>query len=137
MLLTASAVVNRPALFARLQDTFDQVNLLSFELMGLWSGWPSWHGSALYQAGVVSLDAFPVPVPSASGLARSHLAAGIPRRQLGIAVPFTGTLWVNVAEADVDNQRCTGEGITAPGAFWSYHDAGGHRVDCIDPQGPR
>ncbi len=132
MRLTASAVVNRPALFARLQDTFDQVNLLSFELMGLWSGWPSWHGSALYQAGVVSLDAFPVPVPSVSGLARAHLAAGIPRRHLGVAIPFTGTLWVNVAQADVEHQRCTGEGITAPGAFWSYHDAGGHRVDCAD-----
>ena len=102
-LLTAAALW-QPALFARLEDRFDQINLMTYNLSGPYSGWVAWHSGALYSGGAV----FPgkkTPLPSADGLVEAFVAAGVPRAKLGIGMSFNAYVW-------------SGE-VSAPGQAWT------------------
>lgn len=90
-LLTAAALWE-PALFGRLEDAFDQINLMTYNLSGPYPGWVVWHSGAIYDGG----HRFPngrASLPSADGLAQAFLAAGVPRRKLGAGMSFNGYVW--------------------------------------------
>ncbi|MBI3299880.1 MAG: glycoside hydrolase family 18 protein [Elusimicrobia bacterium] len=90
-LLTA-AVLWEPALFARLAGSFDQINLMTYNLAGPYPGWVVWHSGALYDGG----QRFPngrAPLPSVDGLVATFLAAGVPREKLGVGLSFNGYVW--------------------------------------------
>lgn len=97
-LLTA-AVRWEPALFARLERQFDQINIMTYNLSGAYPGWVVWHNGPLYGGERRFL-------PSVDGLASAFLAAGVPARKLGVGVSFNGSVWTG-GEAD------------APGRSWS------------------
>jgi chitinase len=90
-LLTAAALW-APGLFASLAGEFDQINLMTYNLSGPYPGWVVWHSGPIYDGG----RRFPnsrTRLPSADGLVREFLAAGVPREKLGIGLSFNGYVW--------------------------------------------
>ncbi|TSC32683.1 glycoside hydrolase family 18 protein [Corallococcus sp. Z5C101001] len=75
--------------FARLAPYFDQMNLMSYEMIGAWDGWKSWHTSAL--RGEQGLH----PTSIASSL-ELWVQAGIPKAKLGMGIPFYGLAWRHI-----------------------------------------
>jgi chitinase len=107
-LLTA-AVFYEPALFAQLQDKFDQMNIMTYDLSGEWLK-ATWHHTPTYDGGYW----FPAsgPAPSANGLVNYFIAAGVKPAKLGIGIGFYGYVWKG------GSGTSTG-GATAPGQKWT------------------
>ncbi|CAM3108676.1 glycoside hydrolase family 18 protein [Corallococcus soli] len=75
--------------YAQLAPSLDQVNVMTYEMIGPWDGWQSWHTSALTgEAGMR-------PTSVSSSLA-AWVQAGIPKEKLGIGIPFYGLAWRNI-----------------------------------------
>ncbi|MBI4387017.1 MAG: hypothetical protein HY551_06515 [Elusimicrobia bacterium] len=89
--LTAAAI--RPAsLFASLQNQFDQINVMTYNMAGPWSGWPTWHNAPLYN-GDYRFPSTGQPISSVDGKLQEFLNAGIAAQKLGIGIPFFGVVW--------------------------------------------
>ncbi len=107
-LLTAAAVWE-PGLFAELQDKFDQINIMTYDLAGLWMN-STWFNSATYDGGYwfsTTGDA-----PSANGLIEDFIAAGVKKEKLGIGMGFYGYVWKG-------GSGTTTGGVTAPAQRWT------------------
>ena len=91
-LLLTAAVAGQPDVFARLAPEFDQINLMTYDLAGPWTGFKTWNNSALYGNGPTSMNPGQ-PFPSASGMVQRFIAAGVPSRKLGIGAAFYGCVW--------------------------------------------
>ena len=103
-LLLTAATAAQPEMFARLSPQFDQINLMTYDLAGPWTGFKTWHNSALYGDGQTPMNPGQ-PFPSASGMVERFIAAGVPRRKLGIGAAFYGTVWTG---ADAPGQPISG-----------------------------
>ena len=109
LLLTATAGW-QPSMFARLQHSFDQINLLSYDFSGPWPGWISWHNSPLYDAGFLFPDTDRV-VPSIDSMLAEYVSAGLEKSKLGIGIDFYGYIWRG-------GTGTTTGGVTAPRQSW-------------------
>ncbi len=69
--------------FPALAAAYDQLNVMSYGQAGAWSGWKSWHSSALYHTD----SATPTSIDSTVKL---YLAAKVPAAKLGIGIGFYG-----------------------------------------------
>jgi chitinase len=108
-LLTA-AVTWQPGVVAQVQDQFDQINIMTYDLSGAWPGWVTWHNAPVYDGGV----RFPSTggaVPSANGMVDNFIGAGVPASKLGIGIDFYGYVWSG------GDGTLTG-GVTLPGQSW-------------------
>ncbi len=79
--ILTTAAGDDPRVFGALQRYFDQINVMTYNLSGPWSGWPTWHNASLYDGG----HRFPGgggPLPSCDSIVRKWLAAGLPARKL-------------------------------------------------------
>jgi chitinase len=88
------------------QASFDQINLMTYDMAGPWPGWVTWHNSPIYDGGF----RFPStggPPPSANGSIDTYIAAGVPKTKLGIGADFLGYYWTG------GDGTPTG-GVTAP-----------------------
>ena len=103
-LLLTAATAAQPELFARLSSEFDQINLMTYDLSGPWTGFKTWHNSALYGDGATAMNPGQ-PFPSASGMIERFAAAGVPKSKLGIGEAFYGCVWTG---ADGPGQSITG-----------------------------
>lgn len=106
-LLTA-ATDWKPKMFAELQDKFDQINLMTYDMSGAWTGWVSWHNAPIYDGG----QTFPStgrPLPSADGEIEKFMAAGVSKDKLGIGIDFYGYVWTGFVTAPLQDW-----GIQAP-----------------------
>ena len=110
-LLLTAATAAQPELFARLSSQFDQINLMTYDLAGPWSGFKTWHNSALYGDGTTLMNPGQ-PFPSASGMVERFAAAGVPRAKLGIGEAFYGRVWTG---ADGPGQSI--QGVTMDGGI--------------------
>ncbi|MDQ7787654.1 MAG: glycosyl hydrolase family 18 protein [Thermodesulfovibrionales bacterium] len=109
-LVLTAAVKSQSHLFAQLQDKFEQINIMTYNLSGPWSGWITWHNAAIYDGGYI----FPStgnPVPSTNGLVDQYINAGVEASKLGIGIAFFGHVWSGGTGTP------TG-GVTAPGQSW-------------------
>ncbi|WP_407692892.1 glycosyl hydrolase family 18 protein [Pyxidicoccus xibeiensis] len=75
--------------FAQLAPYLDQINVMSYEMIGPWDGWQSWYTSALYA------HAGNRPT-SVSASLQGWANAGIPKAKLGMGIPFYGMAWRNI-----------------------------------------
>ncbi|WP_240359047.1 glycosyl hydrolase family 18 protein [Pyxidicoccus trucidator] len=75
--------------FAQLAPYLDQINIMSYEMIGPWDGWQSWYTSALYGHN----GSHPTSV---SASLNGWVAAGIPKAKLGMGIPFYGMAWRNI-----------------------------------------
>ena len=79
-------------MFAQLQNQFDQINIMTYDLSGPYGGWVTWFNSPIYDGGY----RFPSTgglVPSVDGAVANFLAGGVAPVRLGIGIAFYGYLW--------------------------------------------
>src|SRR6266849_4083118 len=69
--------------YAALAGSYDQVNIMTYGMAGAYSGWNSWHSSALYYQDRATPSSVDVSV-------RLYLAAGVPAKKLGVGISFYG-----------------------------------------------
>ncbi|NPC50998.1 chitinase [Corallococcus sp. AB032C] len=75
--------------YPQLAQYLDQVNVMSYEMIGVWGGWDSWFTSALKgESGT-----HPTSVESSL---KAWVAAGIPKEKLGMGIPFYGLAWRHI-----------------------------------------
>ncbi len=108
-LLTA-ATAWQPDLFSELQQYFDQINLMTYDLSGAWEGWVVWHNSSVYSAGM-TFPGTDRPLPSVDRMVQEFLDAGVEKKKIGIGIDFYGYVWQGGSGTD------TG-GVTRPGQSW-------------------
>jgi len=93
--LLAAAIASPPtpaSLIASLQNQFDQINLMTYDLSGPYSGWVTWFNAPIYSGGF----RFPSTaglVPSTDGMINLVTNAGVARSKLGIGIAFYGDVW--------------------------------------------
>jgi chitinase len=75
--------------YAQLAQSLDQVNIMSYEMIGVWDGWDSWFTSAL----TGESGTHPTSVESSL---KAWVSAGIPKAKLGMGIPFYGLAWRNI-----------------------------------------
>ncbi len=109
-LLTA-ATADQPALFAALQDQFDQINLMTYSLSGPWEGWVSWYNSPLH-SGSFTFPGTTRPLPSAELMVQEWLKAGIKPQKLGMGLAFYGVAWHGIKDPNVGVMGVTSEEIS-------------------------
>jgi chitinase len=91
-------------LFASLQNQFDQINIMTYDLSGPYAGWVTWYNSPLFDGGC----RFPSTgglLPSVNGAVSNFISNGMSPRKLGIGIPFYGYVW-------------TGTNIVQPRQSW-------------------
>ena len=103
-LLLTAATAAQPEMFARLAGRFDQINLMTYDLAGPWTGFKTWYNSALYGDGATDMNPGQ-PFPSVSGMVGRFVAAGVPKTKIGIGEAFYGCVWTG---ADGPGQPLTG-----------------------------
>ncbi|MBU8898884.1 chitinase [Corallococcus sp. M34] len=75
--------------FVNLVPLMDQLNVMSYEMIGVWDGWISWYTSALQG------EAGNHPSSVKSSL-EAWAGAGIPKAKLGMGIPFYGLAWRHI-----------------------------------------
>ncbi len=90
--LVTAATASQPALFAGIQNAFDQINLMTYDLAGPWPGWVTWFNSPLFDGGYRFASTGGL-VPSTDGMVNEFLAAGIASEKLGVGIAFYGDVW--------------------------------------------
>ncbi|MFH1262871.1 MAG: glycoside hydrolase family 18 protein [Pseudomonadota bacterium] len=83
--------------YSQLGAVLDQMNLMTYDMMGPWGGWVTWHNSPLQG------EESDHPTSAMSTVA-AYVAAGVPAGKLGIGIPFYGD--------------CVGSPVTGPPQDW-------------------
>ena len=81
-------------MFAALQNQFDQINIMTYDLSGPYAGWVTWFHSPIFDGGF----RFPSSgglVPSIDGSVSNFLAYGVNAAKLGLGTPFYGKVWTH------------------------------------------
>jgi chitinase len=97
--------------FAAIAAVYDQLNIMSYGMAGAWSGWKSWHSSALYHTD----SATPMSIDSTLKL---YLAAAVPAAKLGIGVGLYGLCYS--APVIAPDQALNGSTLVASDGTISY-----------------
>jgi chitinase len=90
--LTAAMGSDNATMFAALAPSFDQINLMTYDMSGAWGGWVTWHNSPIYD-GSFCFPSTGGRVPSADGMVAKLLQAGVPAKKIGIGMDFYGYVW--------------------------------------------
>ncbi len=91
-------------MFASVQNHFDQINVMAYDLSGPWSGWITWFNAPLFDGGT-TFPSTGALVPSVEGSIRNFINNGVSPAKLGLGIPFYGTVW-------------TGGGVGQPRQSW-------------------
>jgi chitinase len=75
-----------PKFYGRLARRLDRISVMSYGMAGPWSGWRTWHSSALHGATGATPSSVDVNV-------RSFERAGVPAAKLGVGIGFYGSCW--------------------------------------------
>jgi chitinase len=97
-------------MFASLQNQFDQINIMTYDLSGPYGGWVTWFNSPIFDGGY----RFPSTgglVPSINGAVSNFLGGGVLPGKLGIGIPFYGYIWTG-------GTGTTTGGATLPRQSW-------------------
>ena len=79
-------------MFAALQNQFDQLNVMTYDMSGPYDGWVTWFNSPLFDGG----SRFPSTgalLPSLGGAVASYTNNGVAPAKLSIGIAFYGYLW--------------------------------------------
>lgn len=90
-LLTA-ATSWKPNLFSELQQYFDQINLMTYDMSGAWGGWVTWHNAPVY-SGDNTFPGTNRSLPSLEGMVADFINAGVKVNILSVGIDFYGYIW--------------------------------------------
>lgn len=97
--------------YVTLASYVDRLNIMSYGMADAWSGWLSWHTSAL--------KGFSSRTPSTIATSVAAYAnAGIPKQKIGVGAGFYGSCWKGGVTAPL--QEVTGSSIVASDNTMSY-----------------
>jgi chitinase len=94
------------AMLASVQNAFDQINIMTYDLSGPYDGWVTWFNSPIYDGGYTFPSAPSELVPSINGAVSNFVSNGVQPGKLGIGQPFYGYIWTG------------GPGVTGPRQGW-------------------
>ncbi len=97
-------------MFTALQTQFDQINIMTYDMAGPWSGWVTWFNSPIYD-GDYRFPSSGGLVPSINVAVSNYIAAGVAPARLGIGIAFYGYIWTG------GTGTSTG-GVTQPRQSW-------------------
>jgi chitinase len=100
-----------PTFYAEIARLFDQINIMTYGMSDSWSGWQSWHSSALH-------GHTPQTRSSIESSVDAYLGAGVPAAKLGIGVGFFGLCWILPVTGP--RQRTGGSAVVAADNDMSY-----------------
>jgi chitinase len=92
-------------MLASVQTKFDQINVMTYDLSGPYSGWVTWFNSPIYDGGYTFPNTSEL-VPSIGGAISNFLNNGVAPGKLGVGLPFYGYIWTG------------GPGVTHPRQSW-------------------
>ncbi len=98
--------------YASVAPYLDQMNIMSYLMADAWSGWLSWHSSALRGAA----GNYPSSVESS---VNAYRAAGVPAQKLGVGISFFGACWSALTTAPRQTVQ-NGSHIVASDNVMSY-----------------
>ncbi|GAA0724797.1 glycoside hydrolase family 18 protein [Dokdonella soli] len=75
--------------WGQIAPLFDRIDVMTYDMAGPWSGWQSWHNSALY-------GETPTTPSSVASSVAFYLASGVPAAKLGVGTAFYGYCWRGV-----------------------------------------
>jgi chitinase len=135
LLTLATAWGDSPGV-APVNEYFDQINIMTYDLMGAWDGWVTWFNSAVYDKNITV--AWNKHVPSCDNIVREFTDAGIPISRLGIGAEFSGTVWKGGSMKDGGGSKAPGQSWTTPPAVQAdvplyWHDGSGIMQKYYDP----
>jgi chitinase len=113
--------------FPAIAAAYDQLNIMSYGQAGLWSGWKSWHSSALYHTDTATPEAIDSTV-------KLYLAANVPAAKLGIGIGFYGLCYTSPVtgpdQAFDSTTKLIGDGtMSYANIMTSYYSAGARKWD--------
>jgi chitinase len=74
------------SLYKKMAPYTDRLFIMSYSMAGPWSGWRTWHGSALTGEGTYTPSSIESSV-------QAYLTAGVPKETLGIGIGTYATCW--------------------------------------------
>ena len=130
LLLTAAVEPSGfPSIFAPIQSSFNQINVMSYDLSGNWAGWCSWHNSPLTNGGNF-MPSTGNPMPSCTSAIQSYISAGIPASKLAIGTAFYGDRWTNVTgPMQALSGSVTVTAVSYADIMTNYYSAAAYRWD--------
>jgi len=79
-------------MFAALQSQLDQINVMTYDLSGPYSGWVTWFNAPIFDGGYTFPSTHGL-VPSTQGAINNFISNGVASAKLGIGVAFYGDIW--------------------------------------------
>lgn len=83
-------------MFASLQSLFDQINVMTYDLSGPYSGWVTWFNAPIFDGGYTFPSTHGL-VPSANGAINNFIFNGVASGKLAIGLAFYGDIWAGGA----------------------------------------
>ena len=99
--------------FASIQDKFDQINIMTYDLSGPYPGWVTWFNSPIYDGGYTFPGTDRLILPSVNGAVNNFIGNGVAPGKLAVGLPF---LWIYL----------DGYGAAAPEGWLQRQYANGH-----------
>lgn len=109
-LLTAAVDSWASSTLTLVADRFDQINVMTYDMVGTGSDWVTWFNSPLSAGGLLRPSGNPMPAADLS--VQNFRNNGLAASKLGIGIAFYGYLWTGGAGTS------TG-GVTAPHQSWT------------------
>jgi len=98
------------AMLAAVQNEFDQINAMTYDLSGAYEGWVTWYNSPIYDGGYTFPGTSEL-VTSINGTVSNFVGNGVSPSKLGVATAFYGDIWTG------------GPGVTGPRQSWPSTNA--------------
>jgi chitinase len=93
LLLTAAVPTDSAPAFAAIQDQFDQINVMTYDMSGPWPGWVTWFNGPLSNSARVTFPSTGGLLPSIDSTVAGATGQGVARAKLGIGIAFYGYVW--------------------------------------------
>ncbi len=98
-------------MFASIQNQFDQINIMTYDLSGPYDGWVTWFNSPIYDGGYYIPNSSRL-VPSVNGAVNNFVNNGVVAGKLGIGIAFYGYVWTGGRGTSTNS-------ITGPRQSWT------------------
>jgi GH18 family chitinase len=120
LILTTAVNQAEKAAYLNLQDSFDQINIMTYDLSGLWEGYETWYNSNLFNGGR-NFKSNGKPLPSVATIVQDWTSAGFAKDKLGIGAAFYAGVWHGAAGPNQNIQGVTFENITYDDVMSKYY----------------
>jgi chitinase len=84
-------------MFASVQNQFDQINIMTYDLSGPYPGWVTWYNSPIFNGGYTFPGTSEL-LPSINGAVNNFVDNGVAPGKLAVGLPFYGYIWTGVAQ---------------------------------------